>query len=272
MDRDHERYFQFPAEQRSGVAAGQSGMSVNHIAPDARHADAGSPAAGWRKEKLPHWIDPSRREARKNAPIVPEPRSSLAARPASIEGLHRPNRVRHSQLRQPRQRFRHKAALGIVSLRRIERRQGQHVKRFLRQRQLLDSGTLRQSCGAGRRLPRHQVEEHFFPAAGDGIPIEPLAVLAARLSKFSAVLRMREQFLQPDKQFVIRAHEIARFAVNYGFRLIIFPRNHRQAARRRFQQNLRRPFPLSRETEKCRPADIAASTAPLPANRQALRS
>ncbi len=31
MHRDHERYFQFPAEQRSCVAAGQSGMRVNQV-------------------------------------------------------------------------------------------------------------------------------------------------------------------------------------------------------------------------------------------------
>ncbi len=129
VDRDHERYFQLPAEQRSGVAARQGGMGMDHVhrmllmqPPDLRQK-AGekksprtgqAPAAGKRKKT---------HAARRNRLVVDR-------HPAPVERLCRPNRVGHAQPGQPGQRFRHKAALGIVASYGIKRGQSQDVKHF----------------------------------------------------------------------------------------------------------------------------------------------
>ena len=93
------------------------------------------------------------------------------------------------------------------------------------------------------RLPRQQIQKHFFPAPGDGIPIELLAVLAACFSKIPALLGTREQFSQPHKQFSRPNRPGSRSRHHDGFWLIVISRDHRQAARRGFQQDFRRSFP-----------------------------
>ena len=81
MHRHHEGYFQLPAEQQGGVAAGQSGMGMDHVhgmrsmqAPDLSQQSGET-------EKRPKLTVPIRPEEKKSAPTVPAPQTSPAAAP-----------------------------------------------------------------------------------------------------------------------------------------------------------------------------------------------
>ena len=151
VDSHHEGYLQLPAEQRSGVAARESRMRVDHI-----HWMRTVQTANLRKQagekKSPRSSRvPIPREARKNAPIAPERQNRRSRRHLDRRAARRvrcsplptapattavPRQSNPGRRLPARDRTESRSARAAVSV----------TKTIPR--------TARQSCGARRRLPR----------------------------------------------------------------------------------------------------------------------